>query len=211
MHKGIRDRTNEKHGLWIVKEFDQVKNTNAYWYCECTGCNKIFSIGGSTLGKLSNGCKKCRTAKKEKVGAFKHGKTHSKTWNTWISMVRRCTDKNHDKYKYYGERGITIDKNWLDQKEGFNNFLKDMGERPLNHELDRIDNSGNYTKENCRWVTKKENCRNKSNNANYTYKNKTQCASAWAEELGLHYKSFMYFLREKKVSFEEAIVCCRKI
>ena len=84
---------------------------------------------------------------------------HSPTYNTWHTMKQRCLNPNNDGYPYYGGRGITICDRWLD----FNNFLEDMGERPENMTLDRIDSNGNYCKENCKWSTKSEQSRNSAN------------------------------------------------
>lgn len=78
-------------------------------------------------------------------------------------MKRRCLNPNCDKFQHYGGRGIKICKRWLDKKNGFINFYKDMGERPEGLTLDRINNEGNYTPHNCRWATQKTQCNNRRN------------------------------------------------
>lgn len=189
-------KSNDVFGLWIVKEFDQIKIKNSYYICTCTGCNKDYSVMGSTLGKISFGCSTCNSCKKEKSHFYKHGQTYSKTWNTWKAMFRRCTDPNHDKYKYYGGRGITIDENWLDKDNGYINFLKDLGEKPLGLELDRIDNNGNYEKNNCRWVSKKENSNNKSTTILITYNNEIKSLKQWSEYFSMNYHSLWHFYKK---------------
>lgn len=90
----------------------------------------------------------------------KHGMHGTKVYNTWKGIKKRCYQKSYQHFDRYGGRGITMCEEW---QEDFLSFYKDMGEPPTpEHQLDRIDNNGNYTKENCRWVTRQENCRNRN-------------------------------------------------
>jgi len=81
-----------------------------------------------------------------------YGNASSPTYRTWAAMKRRCDNPNVSNYRYYGGRGIAYDPAWA----YFKNFLHDMGERPLDASLDRIDPNGNYCKDNCRWATLRE-------------------------------------------------------
>ena len=80
-------------------------------------------------------------------------------YQSWHSMVRRCTWIGHKDYQHYGGAGITMDPRWIDYKA----FLADMGPRPEGTTLDRRDNAHGYWKENCRWATLSEQAQNQGN------------------------------------------------
>lgn len=120
-------------------------------------------------------------------GALKHGATakHPSEYGSWNAMKDRCNNANSTAYARYGGRGISHDPSWAD----FVNFFNDMGEKPdPKMELERIDNEGNYCKENCRWATRKEQTRNRGGKRAtrlYTFDGKTMCIADWAKEIGL--------------------------
>jgi hypothetical protein len=87
-----------------------------------------------------------------------HGWSRTPEYTAWVNMLRRCNSSNHPQYKDYGQRGILVCERW----RKFEAFIADMGARPSSeHTLDRKNNDGNYTPDNCRWATRKEQQRNR--------------------------------------------------
>ena len=101
----------------------------------------------------------------------------------WSYMKSRCLNKNNKSYHRYGGRGITIDPSWVNN---FEQFYLDMGAPPDGMELDRIDNNGPYSKENCRWASVKEQSRNRRNNRPITINGETRLLVEWAEITGVN-------------------------
>lgn len=109
-----------------------------------------------------------------------------KLYNTWMKMIQRCTDSACERYKDYGGRGISVCNEWLDNFDAFAEWALSNG-HGMDLTIDRIDNDGNYEPSNCRWVTKKEQNRNKRTNMMVTYCGETKPLVDWCEDLGLRY------------------------
>lgn len=115
-----------------------------------------------------------------------HYSDYRPEYKIWGTMIQRCTNPSSSMYKNYGARGIKVCDRWSDKETGFINFYKDMGERPVDedgtpYQIDRIENSKGYSPENCRWVTPKDNARNKSNNNTFLVYGEPMCLKQLCE------------------------------
>ena len=177
--KKVIDLKGEIFNNLKVIEFKEIKNSNSHWICECLLCGSSTIVSRPNLRSGNTTDCGCIKSKKLSLASIKHGKSSSKTWNSWIRMKRRL--RQGDKHSpIYGKIGMQ------DSWNSFENFLLDMGERPEGMTLDRIDNTKGYYKENCRWATQAQQNRNRSTNVILTFDGKSMCATDWASEIGIH-------------------------
>jgi len=95
-------------------------------------------------------------------------------------MLQRCSNAKSKSYANYGGRGIRVCARWVDS---FAAFCADMGPRQEKHQIDRINNNGDYSPDNCRWVSAKQNNNNKRNNVHLTFNGETRTVTEWADHL----------------------------
>jgi hypothetical protein len=195
----LKDHAGHRFGRLTAlrRDFDNSKN-GTYWICQCD-CGTVKSVPGSNLVKgLANSCgclQRERAAKAATTHGFAPSKNKPSEYTTWRSMRNRCELPKCVAYKDYGGRGIEVCERW----KLFANFLEDMGLKPTpKHTLDRIDNDGDYCQENCRWVTREVNSRNKRNNLRIEFRGETKTLAEWCEELSIPYDRTLSRIRRGK-------------
>jgi hypothetical protein len=151
------DLTGQRFGQLLVLERSYNANRMvAFWKCLCDcGVEKLV-ISANLRNGTTNSCGCLRRLSSSALHK-KHGMTKSTTYRVWSGMRTRCNNPKATNYLTYGGRGIAVCSRW----ESFENFLQDMGDRPVGMTLDRIDVNGNYEPQNCRWATKQQQAQNK--------------------------------------------------
>lgn len=192
---GKRISAGDKFGRLTVVEMTYKESKSgrrrAFWVCvcDCGGSNTVDS------GNLRNGntrwCSLCaskfKSSHRRKHGHSQHADGRNKAtkeYSTWSGMKGRCLNKKDTRYFDYGGRGISICREWIDS---FESFLSDMGVAPsADHQIDRIDNNGNYEPDNCKWASRTENSNNKRNNYNLTINGETKTLANWEKFSGIN-------------------------
>lgn len=166
------------HILCIPVEIRQAAVTTK----QCAFCKKMlprehFHTHPTSHDGLYHRCKECTNVGTRKPMSLTH--------MTYYGMRERCRDGHKHKWRHYGGRGIKVCERWLG-RDGFRNFLADMGEKPPGLTLDRIDSNADYSPENCRWATVIEQARNRRTTLMYTGFGKTQSLPDWCDEYGIN-------------------------
>ena len=117
-------------------------------------------------------------------------------------MRMRCNNPRNQEYRRYGGKGIRVCERW----SSFANFLADMGERLSGTSLDRIDSSQDYTPDNCRWATAREQTLNTSRIRWIEFGGRKQCLSDWARELGMFPESIHHSAKKRGTTPEEEML-----
>jgi hypothetical protein len=111
---------------------------------------------------------------------------------SYQAMLQRCYNPRCAEFKNYGGRGLRVCDRWIGS---FELFYEDMGVRPAQTSIDRIDNDDGYYKENCRWASQKQQCRNTRRNSIVEYDGITKTVVEWSEETGIAQNTITYRLR----------------
>ena len=180
-------------GDCIGKKFGRLTIVSEYWDRDrkTTYCKTICDCGNKHIaqkGHLKSGnVKSCGClvvdVNRKLLNNLKHNMVYTRQYSAWEHIKQRCNNKKCRSYKNYGGRGITYDPKW----ETFEGFWEDMKDGYKdNLTIDRIDNDGNYCKENCRWITHKQQQRNKTDNHFITINGENRTVSEWEEKMGFN-------------------------
>lgn len=153
---------------------------NGKWetHCQCGSTQSTTTQNLSSGKTKSCGCLQRELAKKAKTT---HGGKGTKAHSIWQGIVQRCKNPNTKQWKDYGGRGITLCQEW----ETYEGFVLDMGQPPAGHCIERVNNAIGYTKENCKWATRKEQQNNRRNTTVLSYLGEKKTLIDWADIAGI--------------------------
>lgn len=195
------DLTGRVFGRLVVVEQSDNRRGRVHWTCRCE-CGNTKSVAAKELvggGTRSCGCLCMQLI--EKLNKT-HGMSRRKEYRIWRGMKERCLDENSRYFHHYGGRGIFVCERWIDS---FENFYADMGPKPPGMSIDRIDNDGPYSPDNCRWATQKEQTRNTRRTRLLTWNGQTLCLSDWSKITGISRKVLKKRLDVLKWSAEKTL------
>ena len=183
------DETGNRYGrLKVVRRNGSASgHGGAAWLCSCE-CGGSITAKGSILRRgqyKSCGCLREEAWKTFGARMTKHGGVGTPEYTSWKKMKDRCLNPKNQYYRNYGGRGIGVCDRWLD----FANFQRDMGQRPADMSIDRINNDKGYSPENCRWATRRQQNNNKSSNHRLEFDGMIKTVTEWARHIGIKPKT----------------------
>ncbi len=194
MMPNFKDLTGQKFGkltvMGIARKTQSGKRERYYWKCTCE-CGNIKEVRTDclTTGYVrSCGCLKKEQDKINLRANHRHKLSNTHIWYVYYGMLHRCYNKKNNRYECYGGRGIRVCEEWKCSFDKFAEWAMDNG-YANGLQIDRIDNDGNYEPSNCRWVTPKVNCRNRSSNTIVEYEGHLLTLIELSEKLNLSYST----------------------
>ena len=193
----------QRFGRLTVLEEAERKGEKSRWLCKCDcGCTTIVATSNLTSGHTKScGCSRVDALRQT---ATKHGFGHTRLYNVWSLMRKRCSNAKCKEYADYGGRGISVCKEWQSSFESFQEWALSSGYKD-GLTIDRIDNDGNYEPSNCRWVTMKKQCNNRRSNHYCEYKGEQYTIAELSEISGVSYEKLKQRIIKLKWPIEKAV------
>lgn len=204
----MREKVNDNK--WIGQKYGRLtvtgfvhKGKKWYWECTCECGNSIITQAYLVRNGHTSSCG-CLQRERASEASLVHGQTNSRLYRIYNGMKNRCYNQKQQSYENYGGRGITICEEWLESFTAFEEWSLSHGYAD-DLSIDRIDNNGDYSPKNCRWVTRTEQNENTRRNHLVTIGDRTQPLSAWVRERGLNYHTVSFRIHQKHMSPEQAL------
>jgi hypothetical protein len=160
MARALQSLQGQHFDRWrVIARAPNEVNGRTAWVCRCT-CGVERVVQGNNLrsgASKSCGCWNSEAAKANATHGHRRVGQTDGTYSSWAAMTARCTNPKSKSWQYYGGRGIAVCKRW----RSFQNFLRDMGERPTGMTIERKNVDRGYTPKNCVWLPRNLQSRNR--------------------------------------------------
>jgi len=200
LHFNVKNITNKRFGRLIALGIVGRKHGGMVWFCQCDCGNTHTVLSAQLTAHLVQSCG-CIHSERMHTLMLKHGQTGSPTHLTWCSMRDRCNNSAPEQYKRFGGAGISVSPHW----DTFEQFYKDMGNRPEGLHLIRKDTSKNYSKKNCFWGELTSQTTNRKTNHFLTYQNHTRTISEWSKIVGIPASTIWSRIEKHNWSIEKSL------
>lgn len=194
----LLDLTGRTFGrLTVLSRAENGKGGKSRWLCKCRCGNECIVHSSSLVSGNTRSCG-CLRREESHNRSTTHGMSKSPLFAVWRAMVGRCENPNNKSYPYYGGKGISVCKEW----HGSSTFFEWALNNGYSHGLtiERIDVGKGYEPDNCKWIPRKQQARNKTNNVMVEIDGTSKCLPEWCEEYGMSY--YTVYQRIKKLGWE---------
>ncbi len=181
------DITGQRFGRLVAMSYER-RGGLTMWnvQCDCGKLSVVCSRSLRTGATRSCGCLNKEFARsRNRSNGYGHPHKGLRIHKVWQTMHYRCKSPDNNSYDRYGGRGIKVCDRWND----YDSFLIDMGDPGKGFEIDRIDNSNGYCPENCRWVTRTQNNRNRTNSKSFEFQGVITSLKEISQRTGIPYSS----------------------
>lgn len=203
----FKDLTGQKFGRLLVISLNS-KSKHSKWNCICDCGNEKVVYGDKLKYGSSISCG-CYRTERIKNAVTKHGQSGKRLYKIWIDMRNRCKNPLCRDFHYYGGRGIKVCDEWLNSYNAFRNWSYSNGYKD-DLTIDRIDLNGDYSPNNCKWATRKEQLNNTRRTVFVKYNGKLYSITQLSELLSLPYFRLYNGLKKGNMSVEQAIEYAKK-
>lgn len=170
--------------MTVIAEVGRDSSRRIKYLCRCECGNTRVLLGTTLRQGGGKGCVHCEKA----AAPLKHGATadgsKDRLYSIWCSMKSRCNNPAHKNYNHYGGRGIKICTEWEEDFPTFRDWALTHGYKE-NLTIDRRNNNGNYTPDNCWWATQSQQMNNTNRCRYVTIGDVTMSLTRWCQHYGI--------------------------
>lgn len=181
------------------------------WKCKCDCGNEFYLCASKIIDgrQISCGCVGLKNNAGFGERTKTHGESYSQLYKIYRGMIDRCYNSHIKNYHRYGEQGISVCEEWRNSYIAFRDWARQNGYKEglsrRDQSLDRIDSSGNYCPENCRWVNSRTQQKNRAITTLYAFEGEQITASEFADRFNIE-KSLVYRQLKRGMSFDDILL-----